>query len=53
MHNGRPSIHQLSVACIAAGLAGTWLFCHVMDKMTQPSDAQVCRVHVGGPTAVC
>ncbi|KAH6628746.1 hypothetical protein F5144DRAFT_323759 [Chaetomium tenue] len=44
MYNGHPSIPQLSAVCIAAGLAGTWLFWHVMDKMMQPSDAQVCSL---------
>ena len=42
-NNGRPSVPQLSVACIATGLAGTWLFCHVRDKMTrQEEEVQVC-----------
>ena len=59
IRNGLPTIPQLSIACIVVGLAGTWLFCHVMDKMAQPLEVQVCplatpsRVRVGDPAAAC
>jgi len=32
VRNGRVSIPQLSVACIAASLAASWVFCHVKDR---------------------
>jgi hypothetical protein len=35
VHNGRVSIPQLSVVCIAAGLVVSWLFRHVRDRLRQ------------------
>ncbi|KAK4039577.1 hypothetical protein C8A01DRAFT_16467 [Parachaetomium inaequale] len=42
VHNGRVSIPQLSVACIAAGLVVSWLFRHVRDRLTQQFQRLVC-----------